>query len=88
MGYTIAEMQSKMTLIYNKKTGSIKAAFSGIQTMHVLYGAEAEDYKLIWDEVVLDKDDFILKNLQKFKVNPTTQVCEILQATNYPIASQ
>jgi hypothetical protein len=90
MEYTIEEMQSKMTLIYSKRTGAIKASFSGVQSMDTLYGDEAEEYRIIWDELVLDKDEFVLNNAQQFKVNPETLALELTQdiANKYAIASQ
>jgi hypothetical protein len=90
MEHTIEEMQANMTIIYNKRTGAIKASFSGIQNMDTLYGDEAEDYKLIWGELVLEKDEFVLNNLQQFKINTETIALELVQdiANKYAIASQ
>lgn len=87
---SLEEMQSSMTIIYNKRTGAIKAAYTGVQTMDILYGEEAEDFKLIWDELILDKDEFVLNNLQQFKINTEIKQLEIKPdstVNKYPIAS-
>jgi hypothetical protein len=79
-----------MTLIYNLRTGTIKAAFSGAQDMNVLYGDEAEDYKLIWGQLVAPNDNYVLSNITQFKINTATQTIEMLPTVvnKYPIASQ
>jgi hypothetical protein len=90
MEYTIEEMQNNMTVIYNKRTGGIKAIFTGIQDMDTLYGDEAEDYKLIWGEIVIPKDEFVLSNTLQFRVNIETLALELLASVmdKYVIASQ
>jgi hypothetical protein len=89
MSYTIEDQQNKMTLIYNKRLGIIKEIGTGIFTL-VVYGKEAEDYKLIYDCFTLDKDEFVLNNFALFKVNAETKQLELLPTAiqQYPIAAQ
>lgn len=76
-----------MTIIYNKRTGSIKNIFSGnLQTLDVLFGAEAEDYKLIFGELVTTDDQNVMNNYGMFTVNPATKQIEII-ANDYNTAS-
>lgn len=85
---TIDEMQNSMTLFYSKKTGEIKAFSTGIQDMS-FFGTDKEDYEIIWDYVVLTKDENVLNNFKSFKVNLSTKTLEILPGaiSNYPIAT-
>lgn len=80
-----------MTIIFNKRLGTIKSVFSGnLQTIETLYGNEAQDYKIIWDEIIINDDDFVLKNPQSFRINVDTKQLEMLikQVNQYLIASQ
>ena len=80
-----------MTIIYNKRLGTIKSIFSGnLQNINSLYGEESYDYKLIWDEIIIPDDEIVFKNPQNFKVNIDTKQLEIImqQVNQYPIASQ
>lgn len=84
---TIAEMEGKMTLFYSKRTGEIKCCATGIQDMS-FWGKDAEDYSIIWDCVVLEKDEYVIRNREKFRVNPTTKQLELLANAipSYPVA--
>lgn len=64
---TIEEMKSKMTIFYSKQTGEIKAACGGIQNMN-FFGTNKVDYEIIYDYVVLDRDKYVLDNIDKFKI--------------------
>lgn len=64
---TIEEMEKKMTLYYSKQTGEIKAMCGGIQDMN-FFGNNKVDYEIIYDYVVMDKDEYVLNNIDKFKV--------------------
>ena len=80
-----------MTIIFNKRLGTIQSIYSGdLQRIDILYGNEAEDYKLIWDEIIISDDEFVMRNFQNFKINVDTKQLEILaeQINQYPIASQ
>lgn len=64
---TIQEMNSKMTLFYSKQTGEIKASCTGIQSMD-FFGGNKIDYEIIYDFIVLDRDEYVLQNLSIFKI--------------------
>lgn len=57
----------KLTIFYNKRTGTIKEMCTGEQTMN-WFGEEKQDYEKIFDYIVLDYDDYILKNMEQFEV--------------------
>ena len=77
-----------MLIVYVKRTGKIKNVCSGdLQCMAVMFGAEAEDYALIWDEITIPDDDNVVRNQDNYRVNPETKVLEMLPIANpYPIA--
>ena len=62
----------KMTIYYRKKTGKIKEFMSGECDMSV-FGAEQEDYELIWDFIVVEIDDYVRNNRQLFSVDLETK---------------
>lgn len=75
---TMEEHQKSMTIFFRKKDGEIKGYASGIQDMS-FYGDDEEDFALIWDCVVLEKDRQVLDNIEKFKINIKTKEIELLQ---------
>ena len=77
-----------MLIVYVKRTGIIKNVCSGdLQSMAVMFGAEAEDYALIWDEITIPEDDNVVRNKDNYRVNVVTRQLEMLPITNpYPIA--
>jgi hypothetical protein len=62
----------KMTIYYRKKTGEIKEFISGECDMSV-FGAEEEDYALIWDFIVVEIDDYVRNNRQLFTIDIETK---------------
>lgn len=64
---TIEEMQEKMTIFYSKQTGEIKSALAGIQDMN-FFGNNKVDFEIIYDFLVVDKDNYVIENLQLFNV--------------------
>lgn len=66
---TLQEMNDNMTIVYSKTTGEIKGLYTGIQEITTLYGAEGEDYAIIWDRLVVEKDDYVLNNIKQFKID-------------------
>lgn len=60
-------MENKLTVYYNKRTGTIKELCSGIQDMS-WFGDEEQDYELIYDFIAVDNDRFIFENIQMFYV--------------------
>lgn len=85
----IQEHENSMTIFYRKADGAIKRTTTGIQNMGI-FGDEAEDYSLIWDYVILDKDEYVLRNPFNFRVNPTTKQIEIKESNmmKYKIAKE
>lgn len=78
-------MEEKMTLFYRKRTGEIASYCTGIQDMSY-FGDNQEDYELIWDYIVVNRDDYVLNNTSQFKVNIETKQLEMKPITSYPIA--
>ncbi len=64
---TIEDMEKKMTIFYSKQTGKIKAYCGGIQNMD-FFGQNKIDFEIIYDFIVLAKDDYVLNNIDKFKI--------------------
>lgn len=57
----------KMTLFYSKRTGEIKAYTTGISDMGY-YGDDEEDFSIIYDFIVADRDDYVLNNIEQFEI--------------------
>lgn len=74
---SIKEHEKSMTLFYSKRTGIIKGYATGIQDMS-FYGNNAEDFSIIWDYIVVEKDRQVLDNIEKFIINTETRELEIL----------
>lgn len=70
--YRDAMWDYSMTVFYRKKTGDIKQVSTGIQDMSV-FGDEKEDYELIWDYIVTERDEFVLKHTDQFHVDLDTK---------------
>lgn len=78
-----------MTIFYSKRTGEIKSICTGIQNMDY-FGNDKEDFKLIWDCIVVEFDRYILDNYKLFKVNLENKQLEMLPnkiLNKYHIAS-
>lgn len=60
-------MENKLTIFYNKRTGSIKELCGGEQDMN-WFGDEAQDYELIFDYLIVDYDPYILQNYMNMEV--------------------
>lgn len=63
----ILEEQNKMTIFYNKRLGSIQAIVTGTQNMSY-FGEQEEDFKIIYDYIVVDKDEYVINNSSYFIV--------------------
>lgn len=63
---TIEEMENQMTVFFNKRLGKIMSIATGIQDFNTYYGEQAEDYSLIWDSVVLIKNDYVIQHQDDF----------------------
>lgn len=82
---TIDEMNSKMTIFYRKANGEIKQFATGIQGFEI-FGEEQEDYKLIWDMIILDRDEYVLKNIKDFIIKEN--ILMLKEAIRYPVATR
>jgi len=84
--YTIAEMEAKMTVYYSKSTGIVKRVASGIQDMS-MFGADEDDYNLIWGFVLLPIDNYVIQNPDKFIMDVSTDipVLSLKESNTYPV---
>lgn len=84
---TLEEMNTKMTLFYSKSSGEIQKHCTGVQSM-AYFNVNEEDFSLIWDFVVLPKDEYVMSNKSMFKINLQTKTLEIKpdQIPSYPVA--
>lgn len=60
-------MDNKMTLFYSIRTGEIKAYTTGVTDMGY-FGDDEEDFKIIYDYIVLDRDDGVLYDPRRYKI--------------------
>lgn len=56
-----------MTLFYSKRTGEIKAYTTGITDMGY-FGEDEKDFTIIYDFIVVERDDYVLDNVGQFKI--------------------
>ena len=76
-------MDNKMTLFYSIRTGEIKNYQTGISDMG-FYGDDEEDFSKIWDYIVVDRDDYVLDNVEQFKVvNEKIKLKETVDLNKY-----
>lgn len=59
--------EDKMTLFYSKRTGEIKAYTTGVTDMGY-FGEDKEDMSVIYDFIVVDRDDYVVDNIEQFKI--------------------
>lgn len=64
---TIEEHQNSMTLFYSKQTSEIKSYATGIQDMNY-FGINKIDFEIIYDFIVVERDEYVISNLDLFKV--------------------
>ena len=57
----------KLTLFYNKRTGTIKELCTGEQDMS-RFGDEQEDYEHIFGYIVIDYDAYVMNNSHQFEI--------------------
>lgn len=72
MEYTMEQHDNSMTIFYYKRTGEIYMNCTGIQDLGA-FGIYEEDYKHVFDYVVLEKDMFALDNIKLFKIDLDTK---------------
>ena len=64
------------------KTGKVKCYCGGIQDMNY-FGEDKEDYN--YDYIVVDYDNFIIRNFENFKVVDKTLIFEQVDAIKYKL---
>ena len=70
--FSDAMWEYSMTIFFNKRTGKIMQISTGIQDMNA-FGDEKEDFELIWDFIVVEKDTFVMSNTDQFLVDIETK---------------
>lgn len=70
--YSDAMWDYSMTIFFNRRTGRIMQISTGIQDMNA-FGDEKEDFELIWDFIVVEKDTFVMSNTEQFLVDSETK---------------
>lgn len=58
-------METKMTIFFRKSTGDLTDVIQDEQTMD-MYGELKTDYELIYSFVVVDFDEYVMKNSRLF----------------------
>jgi len=86
MEYNIKEMEAKMTIFYSRSSGLITMAMTGIGDFDV-FMEQAEDYKLIWDFVVVNKDEYVLYNYKNFIIENGEVKLKKDKVQEYPISN-
>lgn len=69
---SIAEHEASMTLFYYKRNGDIYSYATGIQDMK-MFGTHADDYTLIMDYIVVERDQMVMEAIHKFYVDIETK---------------
>lgn len=62
------EHETSMTIYYHKSNGDIHSYCTGISDMS-MFGEHADDYAMILDYIVVEKDVMLLEFLYKFYVD-------------------
>ncbi|WP_317327276.1 hypothetical protein [Turicibacter sanguinis] len=70
--YNIDDYDSVMTVYFVKRTGKIKFIADGRQDMS-MFGDDEIEQSMIWNYIVVEKDDFIKDNTNQFRVDPETK---------------
>lgn len=70
--YNIDDYNSVMTVYFVKRTGKIKTIADGRQDMS-LFGDDEIEQTMIWDCIVIEKDDFVKGNTTQFHVDTETK---------------
>lgn len=81
---SIEDFNNTMTLFFGKKTGIIRDHAQGRQDLNY-YGASAGDFN--YDFIVIEKNDYVLNNLEKFIIKDGQLMRKPdPNASKYPIA--
>lgn len=65
---SMAEHEASMTIYYYKSNGDIHSYCTGISDMS-MFGEHVDDYAMILDYIVVEKDAMLLEFLYKFYVD-------------------
>ncbi len=82
MEYTIEDFEQSMTVFYFKRTGEIKNISYGISDMS-FYGTNEQDYSLIVDFIVVNRDAFVFERVADFIVDLETKNLVYRYSNNY-----
>ena len=69
---TIEEHERSMTIFYFKSNGDIHSYATGIQDLSMFMSHE-QDYSLILDCIVVEKDPAVMESINKFYVDVETE---------------
>lgn len=69
---SLSEYENKMTIYFYKRTGVIAEFQTGINSM-ATFGEHQQEYELIMDFIVIQKDDFFLTHSRDFKIDTETK---------------
>lgn len=79
----ILNWENSMTIFYYKRTGVIAEYQIGVNSM-ATFGKHKQEYELIMDFVVLEKDDFFLTHSRDFKIDiQTKELIYLLHISKY-----
>lgn len=70
--YSDSMWEYSMTIFFSKRTGKIMRVSTGIQDMNA-FGEEKEDFEAIWDFIVVEKDEDVMKNVSQFVIDLDTK---------------
>lgn len=69
---TVDQFENSMTIYFYKRTGVIAEFQTGINDMKT-FGEHKQEYELIMDFIVIEKDDFFLSHSRDFKIDVDTK---------------
>lgn len=71
-----SNLPTHLTLFYSIRTGEIKKYTTGITDLYKAFGQnEGEELSLIYDTIVIDYDEDIIKNYKDYKIENSQVVC-------------
>lgn len=78
---TIEEHEASMTLFYYKRNGDIHSYATGIMDMS-MFGKHMEDYSLILDYVVVERDPAVMEAIHRFYIDAENKQLKLRQEYN------
>lgn len=70
---SIEEMNKKMTLYFSKSSREVTRYMTGISDMGA-FAKNKDDFEIIWDYIVIDRDDYVINNFDKFYINENKEL--------------